>query len=250
MAPSRPSVKLQELFGLAETPRIGPRREPVLLALLAPNGRSGPDDARSAQLLGAHVPGGPKGIARPLPEAPVARGSVDRTADRASETAALTVVNRRADRRTAAGRRAPRARSSASTYSIVRKRRPSARYTSPIPPRPSSATRRDRPATIDPGAKRPPIADGGRTEGVPGAAVRVTQGPIVRSSSEGVATLESLLEEQYENDSDCGRGARRRRAAARAGRKAGEPGRSGGDAGRWKIREGRGRAGVPRRQVD
>ena len=33
------SVKLQELFGLAETPRIGPRREPVLLALLAPNGR-------------------------------------------------------------------------------------------------------------------------------------------------------------------------------------------------------------------
>jgi len=33
------SVKLQEVFGLAETPRIGPRREPVLLALTAPNGR-------------------------------------------------------------------------------------------------------------------------------------------------------------------------------------------------------------------
>jgi ATP-dependent helicase HrpB len=33
------SVKLQELFGLADTPRIGRRREPVLLALLAPNGR-------------------------------------------------------------------------------------------------------------------------------------------------------------------------------------------------------------------
>jgi ATP-dependent helicase HrpB len=33
------SVKLQELFGLAETPRIGPRREPVRFALLAPNGR-------------------------------------------------------------------------------------------------------------------------------------------------------------------------------------------------------------------
>ena len=33
------SVKLQELFGLAETPRIGPRREPVVLSLLAPNGR-------------------------------------------------------------------------------------------------------------------------------------------------------------------------------------------------------------------
>jgi len=34
------SVKLQELFGLAETPRIGLQREPVLLSLLAPNGRS------------------------------------------------------------------------------------------------------------------------------------------------------------------------------------------------------------------
>jgi ATP-dependent helicase HrpB len=33
------SVKLQELFGLAETPRLGPKREAVLLALLAPNGR-------------------------------------------------------------------------------------------------------------------------------------------------------------------------------------------------------------------
>ena len=33
------SVKLQELFGLAETPRVGPRSEPVRLALLAPNGR-------------------------------------------------------------------------------------------------------------------------------------------------------------------------------------------------------------------
>ncbi len=33
------SVKLQELFGLAETPQVGPRREPVVLALLAPNGR-------------------------------------------------------------------------------------------------------------------------------------------------------------------------------------------------------------------
>jgi ATP-dependent helicase HrpB len=33
------SVKLQELFGLAETPRIGPHRQPVVLSLLAPNGR-------------------------------------------------------------------------------------------------------------------------------------------------------------------------------------------------------------------
>ena len=34
------SVKLQELFGLGETPRVGRRREPVVLALLAPNGRA------------------------------------------------------------------------------------------------------------------------------------------------------------------------------------------------------------------
>jgi ATP-dependent helicase HrpB len=33
------SIKLQELFGLADTPRIGSKKEPVRLALLAPNGR-------------------------------------------------------------------------------------------------------------------------------------------------------------------------------------------------------------------
>lgn len=33
------AVKLQELFGLAETPRIGPRAEPLVFSLLAPNGR-------------------------------------------------------------------------------------------------------------------------------------------------------------------------------------------------------------------
>lgn len=32
-------VKLQELFGLSESPRIGPRQEPVVFLLLAPNGR-------------------------------------------------------------------------------------------------------------------------------------------------------------------------------------------------------------------
>ena len=35
----RASVKLQELFGLAETPRIGSRYAPVVFELLAPNGR-------------------------------------------------------------------------------------------------------------------------------------------------------------------------------------------------------------------
>jgi ATP-dependent helicase HrpB len=33
------SVKLQELFGLAETPRIGPSKTPITFLLLAPNGR-------------------------------------------------------------------------------------------------------------------------------------------------------------------------------------------------------------------
>jgi len=33
------AVKLQELFGLGDTPRIGRRKEPVVLSLLAPNGR-------------------------------------------------------------------------------------------------------------------------------------------------------------------------------------------------------------------
>jgi ATP-dependent helicase HrpB len=33
------AARLQELFGLAETPRVGPRSEPVVFALLAPNGR-------------------------------------------------------------------------------------------------------------------------------------------------------------------------------------------------------------------
>ena len=33
------AVKLQELFGLAESPRLGPRRVPVVFELLAPNGR-------------------------------------------------------------------------------------------------------------------------------------------------------------------------------------------------------------------
>ena len=33
------AVKLQELFGLAETPTVGPDRKPVVFELLAPSGR-------------------------------------------------------------------------------------------------------------------------------------------------------------------------------------------------------------------
>src|SRR4029079_10097054 len=43
------AVKLQELFGLAESPRLGPRQDPVVFELLAPNGRPGqtPRERRS-----------------------------------------------------------------------------------------------------------------------------------------------------------------------------------------------------------
>ena len=58
------SVKLHELFGLAETPRIGAPREAVLLALLAPDGRPGQ-----------------KSAARPQPQASLIQGSLERRAD-------------------------------------------------------------------------------------------------------------------------------------------------------------------------
>ena len=78
------SVKLQELFGLAETPRIGRRREPVVLRC-SRRTAAGAGDARPAQLLGSHLPGGAKGTARPLSEASVAGRSVDGAADGAHD---------------------------------------------------------------------------------------------------------------------------------------------------------------------
>ena len=75
------AVKLQELFGLAETPRIGPRAGAGRLRAAGPERPAGADDARPAQLLGADVPRGPQGAARALPEAPLARGPLDRRAD-------------------------------------------------------------------------------------------------------------------------------------------------------------------------
>ena len=56
---------------------------------------AGPDDERPAQLLGAHVPGGPQGAARPLPAPPVARGPVERRADPPREETAMMAVIRR-----------------------------------------------------------------------------------------------------------------------------------------------------------
>ena len=69
------SVKLQELFGLAETPRIGRQREPVVLALLAPNGRPVQVTRDLRSFWDRTYPEVQKGIARTLSEASVAGGS-------------------------------------------------------------------------------------------------------------------------------------------------------------------------------
>jgi ATP-dependent helicase HrpB len=64
------ACKLQELFGLAETPRIGRRREPSCCRC-SPERPASAGDARSAQLLGSHLPGGEERTAWALSEAPV-----------------------------------------------------------------------------------------------------------------------------------------------------------------------------------
>ena len=75
------AVKLQELFGLADTPRVGPRQTPVVLSLLAPNGRPVQTTTRPAQLLEHHLSRSPPGTAGPLSEASVAGRSLDRITD-------------------------------------------------------------------------------------------------------------------------------------------------------------------------
>ena len=60
-------------------------QEPVLLLLLAPNGRPVQTTRDLQELLGADVSGGAEGTARALPAASVARRSVDGHADRAYE---------------------------------------------------------------------------------------------------------------------------------------------------------------------
>ncbi len=71
------SVKLQELFGLAETPALGPSGCPVTFSLLAPNGRP----VQTTRDLRSFWQGAYQEVRRELrgryPEAPVARGPVD-----------------------------------------------------------------------------------------------------------------------------------------------------------------------------
>ena len=71
------SAKLQELFGLAETPRLGAHRVPITFALLSPAGLPRGGDAGPPQLLERHLPEGPQGTARTLPEVPLAPGSMN-----------------------------------------------------------------------------------------------------------------------------------------------------------------------------
>ena len=86
------SVKLQELFGLADTPRIGRAAKPVRARAARAERPAGADDARSAQLLGSHVSGSAKGAARPLSETSVARRSVDGARKNLAERSMPTTV--------------------------------------------------------------------------------------------------------------------------------------------------------------
>ena len=79
------SVKLQELFGLAETPRIGPRARAGASSPAGAQRTARADHARLEELLGANVSGGAEGVARALPAASLARRSVDCHADGANQ---------------------------------------------------------------------------------------------------------------------------------------------------------------------
>ena len=60
------SARLQELFGLAETPRVGPSGAPVVLSLLAPNGRPVQTTRDLRSFWDRTYPGGPARAARPV----------------------------------------------------------------------------------------------------------------------------------------------------------------------------------------
>ena len=69
------SMRMQEVFGLAATPRIGGGAVPVTFELLSPGAPAAAGDARSRQLLAQRLRGGAQGHARPLSAALLARGS-------------------------------------------------------------------------------------------------------------------------------------------------------------------------------
>ena len=81
------AVKLQELFGLADTPRIAKGRVPVDAASAVAGAAADPGHAGFARLLGAHVSGSEKGTEGPLSATSVARRSVVGDADGAGQAA-------------------------------------------------------------------------------------------------------------------------------------------------------------------
>ena len=81
------AVKLQELFGLADTPRIARGKVPVTLHLAVACAKADSGHAGFARLLGAHLSGSEKRIEGTLSEASVARRSVDGDADASRQTA-------------------------------------------------------------------------------------------------------------------------------------------------------------------
>ena len=79
------AVRIQEVFGLHQTPRIAGGRVGVLMHLLAPNMRRGPDHRRPGELLGQYLCPGPQRPAGPVSQTLVARGSIYRPATAAAD---------------------------------------------------------------------------------------------------------------------------------------------------------------------
>ena len=79
------AAKLQELFGLADTPRLAGGRVPVLIHLLSPAGRPLAVTRDLRSFWDTVYPEVKKGDERPLPEAPLARRPVECAGDAAHQ---------------------------------------------------------------------------------------------------------------------------------------------------------------------
>ena len=80
------AVKLQEMFGLADTPAIAAGRVKVLLHLLSPGPPAGANYPGLAGVLERRLLGGEEGSKGPLPETPLARRPVERRPDEKDKT--------------------------------------------------------------------------------------------------------------------------------------------------------------------
>ena len=84
------SMRMQEVFGLAATPRIGGGAVPVTFELLSPGAPAAAGDARPRQFLAQCLRRGAQGHARPLPAALLARRSAAGRAHAARQAARLS----------------------------------------------------------------------------------------------------------------------------------------------------------------